>query len=76
MTFSSGYDLDEVPDLAAIVAQIAANALVATPGVQSERAGDVQISYNSTAYGVSGGVALLDRDKLLLAPHRLPPVPQ
>lgn len=75
VNFKAGYDLDAVPDLAAIVSQIAANNLAAAPGVRREQAGGVSIDYNSNGSGGSGGVSLLDRDLVLLAPYRLPSVP-
>ena len=53
------------------VAQIAANALVAAPGVANERAGNVSIQYNQTGAGITGGVSLLPRDHALLAPYKL-----
>lgn len=74
--FTSGYDLDQVPDIGAVVAQIASNAMAGAPGVASERAGEVSITYNATGYGVAGGVTLLDRDRALLEPHRLPTMPR
>lgn len=61
----------ESPELAQIVSQIAANALVAAPGVNSESAGNVSISYNKTGDGITGGVSLLARDYALLAPYKL-----
>lgn len=64
VAFVAGYD--DSDDLGAVVAQVAANALAASPGVREEHAGQVGISYNQTASGVSGGVALLDRDRMLL----------
>ena len=72
VTYESGYDMDAVPDLAAIVSQVASNHLAAPAGVRSERAGNVEIAYNSMASGVSGGVTLLGRDMAMLAPYRLP----
>ena len=74
--YTSGLDVALAPDLAAVVAQVASNAMAGAPGVASERAGEVSITYNLTAYGVAGGVTLLDRDKALLAPYRLPPIPR
>lgn len=53
------------------VAQIAMNALVASPGVREEHAGSVGITYNQTGSGISGGVSILARDYDLLAPYRL-----
>lgn len=76
VTYEAGVDLSQCPDLAAVVAQIAANAMAGAPGVQSERAGEVSITYNATSYGVAGGVTLLARDRALLEPWRLPPVPR
>lgn len=54
-----------------VVAQIASNALAAAPGVSSERAGNVSITYNQTGTGITGGVSLMPRDLALLAPYRL-----
>lgn len=67
--FIAGYE--DASAIGAVVAQIAANAMAAAPGVREEHAGSVGISYNQTASGVSGGVALLDRDRLLLDPWRI-----
>lgn len=57
--------------IAQVAAQIAANSLAAAPGVSSERAGDVSITYNATGSGITGGVSLLPRDYALLYPYRL-----
>ena len=54
-----------------IVAQIAVNALAAAPGIRSESAGQVSVTYNTTGDGITGGISLLDRDKMLLQPYRL-----
>ena len=54
-----------------VVAQLAANALVASPGVAEEHAGNVGITYNRTGNGVTGGVRLLDSDKETLSPYRI-----
>lgn len=74
--FVSGFAASAVPDLAAVVVQLASNAIAAAPGVQREQAGNVSISYNATANGVSGGISLLGRDRALLAPYRLPAIPR
>ena len=68
--FTAG--IGTVEDLANVVCQIVANDLAAAPGLAAERAGEVQATYNKTADGVSGGISLLDRDRELLAPYRLP----
>lgn len=67
--FTAGYD--DAQALGAVVAQVAANAMAAAPGVREEHAGSVGVSYNQTGSGVSGGVALLDRDRMLLDPWRI-----
>lgn len=64
----------EAEAIAAVVSQLAVNALVAPAGVMREQAGDVAITYNQTAVGVSGGIRLLSTDKILLDPYKLPNV--
>ena len=54
-----------------VATQVAANSLAAAPGVSSERAGNVSITYNQTGSGITGGVSLLPRDLESLAPYRL-----
>ena len=66
--YTAGFTADAV---AQVVAQIALNALVASPGVREEHAGQVGITYNSTGSGISGGVSILGRDRELLAPYKL-----
>lgn len=70
VVFIAGYG--QSSDIANVICQIVANDLVAAPGIASEQAGQVRATYNQTASGVSGGVTLLERDKELLAPYRLP----
>ena len=67
-TYTAGFDAGVIGH---VVAQIASNALVAAPGVSSERVGDVSIAYNQTGAGITGGVSLLPRDYALLAPYKL-----
>ena len=67
--YDAGVDSDTI---ASVVAQLATNALVAPAGVMREQAGDVAITYNQTAVGVSGGIRLLSSDKALLDPFKLP----
>ena len=66
--YSAGFSSDAIEQ---VVMQIASNALVAAPGVVSERVGDVSITYNQTGTGITGGISLLPRDHELLAPYRL-----
>lgn len=70
VSYTAGIDAAST-SLSSIASQIAANALVATAGVQREQAGQVSITYNAVASGVSGGIALLERDRMLLEPYRL-----
>lgn len=54
-----------------VVQQVAANAAASLMGATREQAGQVSVSWSQTSPGVSGGVSLLDRDLVLLAPYRL-----
>ena len=67
-TYTAGFSTTAVGQ---VVAQIALNALVASPGVREEHAGQVGITYNATGSGISGGVSILGRDRELLAPYKL-----
>lgn len=69
--YKSGIPASMAPALVAVAAQVASNALAAPAGVQSEQAGNVSISYNQTASGVSGGVRLLDSDVAMLRAYML-----
>lgn len=69
VTFTAGVPATA---LAAVVAQVATNYLVAPAGVSSETAGGVSISYNSTGYGMTGGIRLHSTDKATLAQYRIP----
>ena len=51
--------------------QLVENALVATPGLREEHAGNVGATYNQTESGVSGGVRLLPSDRAALALYRI-----
>jgi len=66
--YSAGFSAASVGQ---VVAQIAANSLAAAPGVSSERAGNVSITYNQTGAGITGGVSLLPRDYAALSPYKL-----
>lgn len=66
-----GFDLAEVPDVAQIVKQVTANALASPMGATREQAGQVSVSWATTAPGVSGGLSLLARDLDVLAAYRI-----
>lgn len=57
--------------IGAALVQLASNALAAAPGVREEHAGQVGITYNQTANGVSGGIRLLESDKAMLDAYRI-----
>lgn len=71
VAFVAGFDPAAVPDLAQVVAQVAANDLCAAPGLREEHTGSVGATYNMTESGVSGGVRLLASDRLALTPWRI-----
>lgn len=69
MTVTHGFE--SVPDVAEIVRAIAARASSAPAGVTREQAGQVSISFSSTAPGVSGGAVLMDHERLMLDRYRI-----
>ena len=68
--FTSGYE-EVPPELAILVLGIAARALSSPSGVTREQAGQVSLSYATTASGASGGIALLANEREVLEPYRL-----
>lgn len=56
------HGFEDAPDLAQVVCQVAAMALSSPTGATHEQAGSVSISYGTTASGVAGGAAFLERD--------------
>lgn len=66
-----GYDVADVGDVCQIVKQVTANALASPMGATREQAGQVSISWATTAPGVSGGLSLLERDFAVLAPFKI-----
>lgn len=71
VVFNSGYA--EVPaDLKQIVLQVSSLALSSPTGATKEQAGQVAMSWATTAPGVSGGLVLLDRDRQVLDSYLLP----
>ena len=71
VTFNSGYAA--VPaDLKQIVLQVSGIALSSPTGATREQAGQVSMQWATTAPGVAGGLALLDRDYAVLSQYKLP----
>lgn len=66
-----GYDLADVGDVGQIIKQVTANALASPMGATREQAGQVSISWATTAPGVSGGLSLLQRDLDLLTAFQI-----
>ena len=67
-----GFDLDAVADVKQIVQQVVGNAIASPMGATKEQAGQVAISWSTTAPGVSGGISLLERDYAVLNQYKLP----
>lgn len=67
ITVRHGFEV--VADLSQTVLQVAAMALASPTGVTHEQAGGVSVSYGTTASGVAGGMAFLERDLTALAPY-------
>jgi len=70
VTLEHGFET--APDLVQIVQQVVANAISSPMGATREQAGQISISWATTAPGVSGGMSLLDRDLAILDMYRLP----
>lgn len=71
VTFSLRHGFDDFADVKQIVQQVVANALSSPMGATREQAGQVSISWSTTAPGVSGGLSLLERDMATLASYKL-----
>lgn len=69
-----GYPIEDLADLTQIVLQVTANALSSPMGATREQAGQVAISWATTAAGVSGGLSLLERDLLIVDAYKIGPI--
>lgn len=65
------HGFESAADLSQTVLQVAAMALASPTGVTHEQAGGVSVSYGTTASGVAGGLALLERDLMALTPYMI-----
>lgn len=72
ITVTMRHGFDGAEDLVQVVQQIVANALASPLGATREQAGQVSVSWATTAPGVSGGISLLQRDLDILNLYRLP----
>lgn len=68
------HGFEDAADVKQIVQQIVANAISSPLGATRESAGQVSISWSTTAPGVAGGVSILQRDMAVLDLYRLPKV--
>lgn len=71
VSFTHGYEPEDVPDLVQIVLQACAIALSSPMGATQERAGQLGATWATTDPGVAGGLTLLARDRALLDPYRI-----
>lgn len=58
-------------DLKLIIQQVVANAIASPMGATREQAGQLSVSWSTTAPGVSGGLSLLERDLAILNSYKL-----
>lgn len=70
VTLTHGFE--DIADVKQIVQQVVGNAISSPMGATREQAGQVSISWSTTAPGVSGGLSLLQRDLDVLNLYRLP----
>lgn len=69
VVYNAGYEADAVPDLVEAVCAIASGVLAVAPGVSSESADGVSISYSASAASVAA--ALTSQQKNALEPYKL-----
>lgn len=69
VTMTHGFDA--APDVAQIILQVTAAALSSPMGATREQAGQLAVSWATTAPGVSGGLSLLGRDLATLSLYRI-----
>lgn len=72
LTVVATHGFDSVPDLKQVVLQAVSMALSSPTGATREQAGQVAMSWATTAPGVSGGLTLLDRDLAVVNTYKLP----
>jgi hypothetical protein len=66
------HGFESAPELKQVVLQVCASALSSPMGATREQAGQVSVSWATTAPGVAGGLALLERDLAVVNQYRLP----
>lgn len=73
VTMTHGYAAAD--DVRAVVLAVAARAAASPSGIIRAQVGQINETYTQTAPNQTGGVALLDHEKVALAPYTLPPRP-
>lgn len=71
VTFTHGYDRDEVMDVVGVAAQVARMAASSPMGVIQESLGSRSMTLAQLAPGIAGGISLLERDLAILNAYRL-----
>lgn len=71
VTVTMTHGFDSAPDVAQIIMQVVAAAVSSPMGATREQAGQVSVSWATTAPGVAGGLSLLERDLAVLDSYRL-----
>lgn len=72
VTYTAGYDLASMPDLADVVkGRVIAAIALTSYGISQETAGSLSISYSSSALSDAGGYFLPESVRAMLAPYRL-----
>lgn len=65
------HGFESVPDVVEIVRAIAGRASLSPSGIVREQAGQVSVSFSLVAPGVSGGVVLMDHERVMLDRYRI-----
>lgn len=73
VTFTHGFELEQVEDLIAVGEQVARNAASSPMGYIQESIGSRSVTLAQLAPGVAGGLSLLERDLAILNAYRLEP---
>lgn len=71
VTFTHGYALEDVPDVASLIATVARRASSDPGVVASQSVNGAAVSYARGSGGAAISVPLMDTEKELLAPYRL-----
>lgn len=73
ITMTHGYK--SAPDVAGVILAAAARYIASPSGIVRAQVGQVSETYTQTGFNQAGGVALLESEKAILDPYKLPPRP-